>query len=316
MIKLSIIIPFYNVSAYLERCVRSLMQQTLQEGIEFIFVDDGSSDASANILKSVLLDYPERAGQVLVLTKPLNQGVAAARLTGMLAARGEYMIHCDADDWVDPEIYAKVCNSITTEHPDIIVVPLIHEYGDYNYPELTQQLAIEECFFHKRWWGLCSHALRRSLIEKYQLYPEAGMDMWEDLYLLMRYFSKAKTISYIKEPLYHYDRMISDSILHRNVSRDGVQSCVRVIQLLTTYFQQNAPQYLPAILLLKRIARDIYLEGDSPDFESWCRCYPETWRVVWHDDNLGLPYRLCYVLGSYHFTIPMRMLLFVARVCR
>lgn len=316
MILLSVIIPFYNVSAYLQRCVRSLMEQTMQEGIEFIFVDDGSTDDSLQILYNVLNDYSDRTALVTVLTNSHNQGVASARRKGMLAARGEYITHCDADDWVEPDIYEQICHKIYQEHSDVVVVPFVHEYGGYCYTECYPSLSIEECMFHKRWWGLCSHVLRRSLIEEYQLYPEEGINMWEDLFLLMRYFVHASTISYVEAALYHYDRTVPGSILHSNVSRIGVQSCQRVINLLTDYFQQHAPLYLPSILLLKRTARDIYLEGDFPDYHAWSKCYPESWRVVWHDDGVGWPYRVCYFLGSHSFTFPLRMLMSVARLCR
>ena len=98
-IKVSVIVPIYEVERYIERCARSLFEQTMLSGIEFIFVDDCTPDYSIEILHNTLKEYPEREAQVTILTHSANKGLAAARKTGVRAARGEYISHCDSDDW-------------------------------------------------------------------------------------------------------------------------------------------------------------------------------------------------------------------------
>ena len=104
MYKVSVIVPVYNAGRYIERCLRSLFEQTL-DSIEYIFVDDCSPDDSMDILKRVLDEYPERKDDVKILTHQVNTGQSGARRDGMRIASGEYMIHCDADDWVDTDSY-------------------------------------------------------------------------------------------------------------------------------------------------------------------------------------------------------------------
>ena len=94
----SVIIPIYNVEKYIERCVRSLMEQTLND-IEYIFVNDCTPDRSIEILQRTIAEYPQRKKYIQILTHDRNRGSACARNNGVKAATGEYIIHCDMISW-------------------------------------------------------------------------------------------------------------------------------------------------------------------------------------------------------------------------
>ena len=100
MVRVSVVVPIYNVSQYIERCVRSLFEQTLQD-IEYIFVNDCTPDASIAILEKLMEEYPARKKQSQVIHHEKNQGLACSRIDGVKVATGKYIIHCDSDDWVD-----------------------------------------------------------------------------------------------------------------------------------------------------------------------------------------------------------------------
>ncbi len=107
MPKVSVIIPVYGVENSIERCARSLFEQTLDE-MEYLFIDDCTKDRSIEVLKSVLKDYPKRKSQVTIHRMDNNSGQAKVREWGILNATGEYIIHCDSDDWVDKDIYREL----------------------------------------------------------------------------------------------------------------------------------------------------------------------------------------------------------------
>ena len=88
------------MASYVEKCAASLFGQTLDD-LEIIFVDDCSPDNSIELVKKTLENYPERICSTKILRKPSNGGLAAARKYGLEYANGEYVIHCDSDDWVD-----------------------------------------------------------------------------------------------------------------------------------------------------------------------------------------------------------------------
>lgn len=105
--KVSVIIPIYKVEPFVARCAQSLMEQTLTD-VEYIFVDDASPDNSIAVLRKVITKYPERSNYVKVLTHTENKGLPAARNTGLAVAQGEYIFHCDSDDFVEPDMLEQL----------------------------------------------------------------------------------------------------------------------------------------------------------------------------------------------------------------
>lgn len=117
--KVSVIIPIYNVEKYIDRCARSLFEQTLED-IEYIFIDDCTPDKSVDILESVLKEYPHRIPQTQIIRLPKNIGAANVRKKGILLATGEYVIQCDSDDWVEKDMYELMYNKALSEDLDMI----------------------------------------------------------------------------------------------------------------------------------------------------------------------------------------------------
>ena len=100
--KLSVVIPVYNVEKYLQECVDSVLNQTLKE-FELIAVDDGSTDHSGAILD----EYQEKDSRITVIHKE-NGGLSSARNAGLDIAKGEWIAFVDSDDWVSPETYEEM----------------------------------------------------------------------------------------------------------------------------------------------------------------------------------------------------------------
>ena len=105
-IKISIIVPIYNVEDYLPRCLNSLINQTLKE-IEIICVIDGSTDNSYKITKK----YAKKDKRIKILNLESNKGVSVARNTGIKHAKGEYLGFIDADDFVDSRFFEHLYNN-------------------------------------------------------------------------------------------------------------------------------------------------------------------------------------------------------------
>ena len=120
MPKVSVIIPVYGVEQYIERCARSLFEQTLDD-IEYLFIDDCTPDKSIEILKQVLEEYPQRKNQVVIHRMEHNSGQAKVREWGMRNATGEYVIHCDSDDWVDVHMYEDMYKKAKENNADVVL---------------------------------------------------------------------------------------------------------------------------------------------------------------------------------------------------
>lgn len=115
----SIIAPIYGVERYIVNCADSLLGQTY-DNIQFIFVNDGTKDASIELL-SKLIDkkYGALKDRIVIVNK-LNGGLPAARRTGMEYATGDYILHVDSDDWVETDMVEKIAAKAVETDSDVI----------------------------------------------------------------------------------------------------------------------------------------------------------------------------------------------------
>lgn len=116
----SVIIPIYNIAPYIRECVESLFNQTL-ENIEYIFIDDASTDESVEILESVVSRFPNRASQVKLIRHKENKGISYSRNLGTQLATGEYLIHCDSDDVVEIDAYSELYKCAKASGADMVI---------------------------------------------------------------------------------------------------------------------------------------------------------------------------------------------------
>lgn len=145
MIKVSIIVPVYNVEKYLEKCLDSLINQTLKD-IEIICVNDGSTDTSQKILEK----YSKKDNRITIINQE-NAGLSVARNSGIDIAKGEYIGFVDSDDWVDLNFYEKLYNSAIENDADIAVSSIIRwrkynqkyriKYEDKIYQSLEEKVS-------------------------------------------------------------------------------------------------------------------------------------------------------------------------------
>ena len=117
MIKLSIIVPIYNVEKYIEECIRSLYSQDIPlEEYEVICVDDCSPDQSASIVERLQKEYPT----LKLIRHKRNKKLGGARNTGIKVADGKYIMFVDSDDMLKPDCLKQLINEMETGHDDFI----------------------------------------------------------------------------------------------------------------------------------------------------------------------------------------------------
>lgn len=207
MPKVSVIVPVYGVENYIERCARSLFEQTLDD-IEYLFIDDCTPDRSIEMLNRVLDEYPQRKNQVIIHRMEKNSGQAAVRKWGMLNATGDYVIHCDSDDWVDVTMYEKMYNKAIEEGCDVVVcdyvvtdgekvLDSVKGCGDTDVSKFIQRL-----LFQRDTWSLWNKLFKRIVCYKDLIYPEGNMG--EDMTLCIQSMLQCKRMSYVSELYYNY----------------------------------------------------------------------------------------------------------------
>ena len=138
-IKISVIVPIYKAEFFIERCIRSLMEQTMKDNIEFVFVNDCTPDNSMQILERVINDYPERSSQIIIWNNPENLGVSRSRKKGIELSSGKYIGWCDSDDFCEKNMFEDMCKKAFDNSSDIVVC---------NYWEVTNGEKRKICIVH------------------------------------------------------------------------------------------------------------------------------------------------------------------------
>lgn len=298
MPKVSIIIPVYGVEKYIERCAQSLFEQTLDD-IEYLFIDDCTPDKSIEILRRVLDEYPQRRNQVIIHRMEKNSGQAAVRKWGMLNATGDYVIHCDSDDWVDVTMYEKMYNKAIEEDADVVVCDYYRSNATINTKIRVLEIS-KDCdkvfralLCHKFQPSVCNKLVRRELFDKVYVYPTCNMG--EDLVLMVQIINNCKKISDLRQPLYYYynnSESITGLNSYENVSKRVMQLQKNVL-LIEKYLVDEGlcAKYRDEILNLKVFTK----------YESFKCSQDKRWHMLWKEIFPEL--KLCEVLSSRNISI-------------
>lgn len=204
MSKVSIIVPVYNVDRYLERTVRSLLNQTHRD-VEILLIDDGSKDESRKVMDRLAAEDD----RVKALIQPCNRGVSAARNRGLEEATGEWVCFCDGDDWYEPTFVEKMLACAQKEEADYIIcdyqiaaegrAPL----ASGSVKELVGDTSAQRVIALGP-VSSCTHMVHRRLLEKSGVRYPVGRRQFEELPVIPVLAKYAGRIAVVDEPLYNY----------------------------------------------------------------------------------------------------------------
>lgn len=309
--KVSIIVPVYNVEKYIERCARSIFEQTYKN-LEIIFVDDHTPDKSINILKQIIKEYPARKEQVTILQHQKNQGLATARNTGLKAVTGEYILHCDSDDWMDPEEVKDLMSKVIVKNYDIVYTDyyenylskektIIQDFGTNKYKCIASMLS------GKMHCSNCNKIFKRSLYFDNNIFYIDGANMHEDVGVVLRLFAVANNIGYINKAYYHYYQSNLSSLL-RSVStkqkrrRDCLQRIKNVDTAIKFLKSNNVwnQDIQRAAADCELRAKDELIDDTTYSIKRWIVTFPEADKAIWHSPHLTLNMRLLLTWLHFH----------------
>ena len=197
--EVSIIVPIYNVEKYIEKCSRSLFEQTFQS-IEYIFVNDCSPDNSINVIKEILNDYPNRKEQCIFIELAKNNGPALARNIGLKESRGKYIYFCDADDWTNIQLIEKLYNTAICYHSDIVVCDYYMVYNDkkiYSHAEnwASEKINTLRNYIKKGYNVVWNLFVRSNIYKAYNIRFIEGYTYGEDFNLSVKLLIKSAIIT-------------------------------------------------------------------------------------------------------------------------
>lgn len=271
----SIILPVYGVEDYIEKCIRSIFEQTYVN-LEIIIVDDCTPDDSINIIKSILEEYPHRKSQVQIIKNSKNLGLAGARLTGLKHSNGEYIQNLDSDDFVEKEMIEQMVSLALHENADITIcdINLIRK-GQTTHLSVNPSLnpieclkQVLKCIVHS---SVANKLIKKDLYTSHNIQPIIGLNMREDLSVMYRLLFFAKKLAYIPQPFYNYmlrDNSISSSRMN-NAQQNNSQDLIFNMNTFCEAQKIKDKKLLQAFSFFKALIKtDILIYGDIKNLNS------------------------------------------------
>lgn len=290
-ILLTVVVPFFNAASTITACAKSLLPHK-SGAVEVIFVDDGSADGSADVLLGV---FPE----AMVVRHEANRGTAAALTTGYRAAHGDYLLRCDADDYIDGNLLDAIVGLIVERHPDIVEFAMrTHEKGKVKEEMPSGNGDLNDMALSTVNFSLCNHAVRRELI--LDALPYEALNCWEDLSVMARILSRQPSVARIDGPAYNYVRPDSPTSLsvadHSVILRDRVG----VAERIDAYFTENglAENFRPFLDRVKFSAKARYMAHGMRDRRAWKTTFPEVNSRIMRLSHIRLRHKLMFAILS------------------
>lgn len=243
MVKISVIIPVFNVENYLARCLDSVINQTLKD-IEIICVDDGSTDNSFNILN----DYKNSDDRIQVYQQE-NGGHSVATNTGLKYVTGDYIFFVDSDDWIELDALEKLYNNAIENDSDLVLYDSIEHLPENQFRERRYGILNElknEIFDYKSEKRLIlnSYYVQWSKLYKTSFFRRHNLKLpdfrlYEDIGLNVAAITFAKRITYLPEILYHYNRLNDSSLQNTKVEMNRSKIIFDVIFYIERFLIEN-----------------------------------------------------------------------------
>lgn len=288
-LKVSILVPFYNVENYIGRCLESLFTQTYKN-IEYIFVDNCSTDASREIVAKSITRYG-MSEQCRVIVHEQNMGISASRNDCLDNMTGDYFLFVDSDDYIDSDMVELLVEAAVKEDADISGCGYIEEYADHSvehhqkYTNDHEEMlrAITLLSIKGVMWKL----LVRSTIvtdhkDEVRFIPDSNMV--DDYLFCCQIFYYAKRFASVDRCLYHWIQYNPNNYTHTTIF--AVESQAAAIRKVEEFYQDKGVHEVVKNELMQRkfIAKlPLLLDKDCFDMKRWRMLFPESndvWRKM------------------------------------
>lgn len=303
--KVSILIPVYNNEAVVENCLCSVFEQQLNE-IEYIIIDDCSTDNSLNLCRVVVDRYPHRKQHTTIIANEQNQGIATVRQMLIDNAHGEYIYFVDSDDWIEPYAASMMYEKAKAEDADIVgsnyfintcdserVIEYVYPSESKDCLNLFLRMSIKPVI----WLFI----FRRQLFMEHLITFAPDINIMEDYIVGTKLLFHANKIAHIDAPAYHY--RIGNNFYSRD-SATYFQVAEKAIRMAENYLQLHGDcsDFEDSLLQRKLILKSKFLfENMSLDSRRYLNTFPEANGCCRRFDIFPLKQKLLMLLAEKHF---------------
>lgn len=236
-IKISVIVPVYNTSKFLEKCIRSIMIQSFRD-IEIICINDGSTDNSLEILKRLKLEDK----RIIIINKE-NEGLSSTRNYGIEIARGEYILHIDSDDWIEQNYFKEMYEKAKIDNADIVVSDFYYynnkkiKYIVDNENNKDKLKIIKNICYGKGHPNVWNKLIRTELYKKNNILHPKGISLGEDLFVILKLFYYSQKITKVEKAFYNYIKNPISITKSKNNGFNKLKDIYFVVNDLEKFFQ-------------------------------------------------------------------------------
>ena len=287
MPRVSVIIPIFGVEKYIERCVRSLFSQTLDD-LEFIFINDCTKDNSMIILNRLIEEYRDQINNkhwtIIQEKMPINSGLPSVRKRGIELANGDYILHCDSDDWMDINMISEMWHLAILRDLDVVICDFFessdHENKYFRGVGPDINTAFIDIFNSTYSWALWNKLFRRSLYGKKIVFPQANIG--EDMTLTLQLLYFGRKIGHIGKPLYYYYKNPSSMTQTKTADQviRNMYQWMENVKIVEAFFESTSEKHISNCLVyVKFLVKNSLL----PIMNN--RHYCHLWKDTFHEIN-------------------------------
>lgn len=218
-VAISVIVAIYQAENYLTRCLDSILNQSFKD-FEVLLIDDGSTDRSGEICD----EYARKDDRIRVFHKP-NEGRCLTRKKGVDEAIGEYSIHCDPDDWMEPDMLEVLYQKAKETGADIVLSDVWSEDENGSHymkqcPSVLDVPTLINELYKPVMPSLWNKLIRRSCYTECQVKFDKDVEYAEDLFILLQLLKFPVSLAYEPRALYHYDRFLNPNNITQHIDLD------------------------------------------------------------------------------------------------
>ena len=290
----SVIIPMYNVSEYVDDCFSNLASQVLTN-YEVILIDDKSVDDTIEKVLLAIECFERKDVEFTLITQEINMGVACARNIGLERASGEYVYFYDADDRLEPDTLSALYSEAKQQDADIVGCEWFISFAQ-NERHIKQRDVQRGVDLFRGFasgiirWNLWLFMVRRSLYEQNGIRFLPGMNMGEDMMVMMKLALISNRVSIVHKPLYHYSQT-NTGAQTKNWSKEKRDQVTANVKEVEAFCRRNYGDSFDLELdfLKQSIKLPFIISDRRDDYKIWADWFPESDKSIRR--NKSLPFR-------------------------
>ena len=286
---ISIVVPVYNAESTIEKCLKSIQNQTFTD-FEAVLIDDGSSDNSGVICDK----YSNEDGRFRVFHQK-NNGVSYARQAGIEKAQGEYVIHADPDDWVEETMLEDLLKMAIDTNADVVLCDYYindNIYVKQQPSNLHHEVVLKELFQHLH-GSCCNKLLRRECYEFFKVQFPKELSYSEDLVFWVKLLIHPLKIAYLPNAYYHYIQH-QNSAVHSYINNSKEQGWI-LMNIIRNELKDNTEiRHKACERISFIIVNDAYNYGKFTSFQ-FLKRYSKYIPYIIRNKSLSIRKKLVYV---------------------